>query len=111
MGVNRLLRATSGLRRAAAALSVCLLTLTNTVSALAQSAEGFKAELTVRADQPRGTINRNIYGHFAVHLGRLIYGGLFVGEGSIIPKAGGYRKDVLGAWKGMKVPVLRGPGG
>src|SRR5215213_313816 len=111
MGVNRLLRATSGLRRAAAALSVCLLTLTNTVSALAQSAEGFKAELTVRADQPRGTINRNIYGHFAEHLGRLIYGGLWVGEGSSIPNTRGYRNDVLAALKRLNVPVQRWPGG
>src|SRR5215213_4969300 len=111
MGVNRLLRATSGLRRAAAALSVCLLTLTNTVSALAQSAEGFKAELTVRADQPRGTINRNIYGHFAEHLGRLIYGGLWVGEGSSIPNTRGFRDDVLAALKRLNVPVLRWPGG
>jgi len=99
------------LRRAAAALTVCLLTFTNTSSALAQNAEGFRAELIVRADQPRGTINKNIYGHFAEHLGRLIYGGLWVGEGSPVPNTRGIRNDVLAALKRLNVPVLRWPGG
>ena len=111
MRVTKLLRAVFTPRRAAAALSVCLLTLTNTASALAQSAQSFKAELNVRADQPRGTINRNIYGHFAEHLGRLIYGGLWVGEGSNIPNTRGLRNDVLAALKRLNVPVLRWPGG
>jgi alpha-N-arabinofuranosidase len=111
MRVTRLLRAVFKSRRAAAFLTACLLTLTNTTSARAQSAESFKAELTVRADQPRGTINKNIYGHFAEHLGRLIYGGLWVGEGSNIPNTRGYRNDVLAALKRLNVPVLRWPGG
>ena len=34
-----------------------------------------KATLTIHADQPGGTINRNIYGQFAEHLGRGIYEG------------------------------------
>jgi alpha-N-arabinofuranosidase len=111
MRVTRLLRAVFTSRRAAAVLTVCLLTLTNTTSARAQSAEGFKAELTVRADRPQGAINKNIYGHFAEHLGRLIYGGLWVGEGSKIPNTRGYRDDVLAALKRLNVPVLRWPGG
>ena len=45
----------------------------------AQNAETNKAELVIRADQPQGTINRNIYGQFAEHLGRLIYDGIWVG--------------------------------
>lgn len=77
----------------------------------AQVGESFKAELTVRADQPRGTINKNIYGHFAEHLGRLIYGGIWVGEGSNIPNTRGIRNDVLAALKRLNVPVLRWPGG
>ncbi|HVF41858.1 MAG TPA: alpha-N-arabinofuranosidase [Pyrinomonadaceae bacterium] len=85
--------------------------MTNTTSAIAQSAEGFKAELNVRADQPLGRINKNIYGHFAEHLGRLIYGGLWVGEGSEIPNTRGFRNDVLAALKRLNVPVLRWPGG
>ena len=33
------------------------------------------ATLKIRTDQPGATIDPNIYGHFAEHLGRCIYGG------------------------------------
>ena len=36
---------------------------------LAQDVKSFDASLVVRADQPKGTINRNLYGQFAEHLG------------------------------------------
>ena len=71
----------------------------------------FQAELTVHADQPRGTINRNLYGQFAEHLGRCIYEGLWVGEDSPIPNTRGIRNDVVAALKNLQVPVLRWPGG
>src|SRR6185369_14987466 len=77
----------------------------------AQSVESNKATLTIRLDQPRWVINRNIYGQFAEHLGRLIYEGLWVGENSSIPNTRGLRNDVLGALKELHVPVLRWPGG
>ncbi|MCA1616577.1 MAG: alpha-N-arabinofuranosidase, partial [Acidobacteria bacterium] len=70
-----------------------------------------RAELVVRADQPKNVINRNIYGHFAEHLGRLVYDGLWVGEGSAIPNTRGIRNDVVAALKRLQVPVLRWPGG
>lgn len=57
------------------------------------------------------TINKNIYGHFAEHLGTCIYGGLWVGEKSPIPNINGYRKDVFEALKKLDIPVLRWPGG
>ena len=38
---------------------------------------------------PKGRINRNIYGHFAEHLGRCIYEGFWVGEDSPIPNTRG----------------------
>jgi alpha-L-arabinofuranosidase len=56
-------------------------------------------------------IDRNIYGHFAEHLGRCIYEGIWVGEDSPIPNVRGIRKDVVAALKAMKIPVLRWPGG
>lgn len=60
----------------------------------------------------RDTINRNIYGHFAEHLGKCIYGGFYVGEGNArIPNRDGVRLDVIEALKKLKVPVLRWPGG
>lgn len=59
----------------------------------------------------KGNINKNIYGHFAEHLGRCIYGGLYVGEDSQIPNDNGLRTDVVSALKELNIPVLRWPGG
>lgn len=65
----------------------------------------------VNANRSAGTINKNIYGQFSEHLGRCIYGGLYVGEDSPIPNENGLRTDVVGALKALHVPVLRWPGG
>ena len=67
----------------------------------------------IRIDRERsaGTISRYIYGHFAEHLGRCIYGGIFVGKGSKIPNREGIRTDVVEAMKSLDLPVLRWPGG
>ena len=56
-------------------------------------------------------INKEIYGHFSEHLGTCIYGGIYVGDDSDIPNVNGYRTDVVEAFKELKVPVLRWPGG
>ena len=77
-------------------------------TSLAQSITG---EVVVHADQPGATINRNIYGQFAEHLGRCVYEGLWVGENSSIPNTRGIRNDVVNALKKLQVPVLRWPGG
>jgi alpha-N-arabinofuranosidase len=79
--------------------------------AKAQSPESNQASLVIYSDQPQGIINRNIYGQFAEHLGRLIYEGLWVGEDSPIPNTRGLRNDVIGALKELQIPVLRWPGG
>ncbi|SHM69893.1 alpha-N-arabinofuranosidase [Gracilibacillus kekensis] len=65
----------------------------------------------INADVKKGTINKNIYGHFAEHLGRCIYEGFWVGEDSDIPNTNGIRNDVVEALKNIKIPVLRWPGG
>lgn len=70
-----------------------------------------KVDMTVRVDEGTQVIPKEIYGHFAEHLGRCIYGGIWVGEDSSIPNVNGYRKDVLEALQALKVPVLRWPGG
>lgn len=67
--------------------------------------------ITVNVSEGKDTINRNIYGHFAEHLGRCIYDGIWVGTESSIPNIQGYRKDVLEALKELEIPVLRWPGG
>ena len=60
----------------------------------------------------KDTINRNIYGHFAEHLGHCIYDGIYVGEiAGNIANRNGIRLDVVEALKKLKVPVLRWPGG
>jgi alpha-N-arabinofuranosidase len=56
-------------------------------------------------------LDKNLYGHFAEHLGRCIYEGLWVGEDSRIANVRGMRSDVLEALKQLNVPVLRWPGG
>jgi alpha-L-arabinofuranosidase len=68
--------------------------------------------LIINADQTGAVIHRNIYGHFAEHLGRCIYEGCWVGEDSTdIAHTRGLRNDVIGALKKINPPVLRWPGG
>lgn len=69
------------------------------------------SHLTIHLDRSRGTIHRDIYGHFAEHLGRCIYEGIWVGEDSTIPNTRGIRNDVVAALKNLDIPVLRWPGG
>ncbi|MES1222139.1 MAG: alpha-N-arabinofuranosidase, partial [Bacteroidota bacterium] len=58
------------------------------------------------------TISKNIYGHFAEHLGHCIYGGFYVGDTSkTIPNTNGVRNDIITALKKLKIPNLRWPGG
>jgi alpha-N-arabinofuranosidase len=69
-------------------------------------------KVVLQPSAAKDTINRNIYGHFAEHLGKCIYGGFYVGEGNKnIPNKNGVRLDVVEALKKLKIPVLRWPGG
>ena len=56
-------------------------------------------------------ISRHLYGHFAEHLGRCIYGGFWVGEDSPIANVRGIRSDVVDALRALDIPNLRWPGG
>jgi len=98
-----------GARRLAIGAAAMLGMMAVSATALAQSA--IKADITVQADKPGATINPEIYGQFAEHLGRSIYEGLWVGPDSPIPNTRGLRNDVVEALRRMKVPVLRWPGG
>jgi alpha-N-arabinofuranosidase len=75
------------------------------------SSTGSTASAVLRADQPGAVVNKNIYGHFAEHLGRGIYEGIWVGPDSPIPNTRGIRNDVVAALKELNIPVLRWPGG
>ncbi|MBP7402588.1 MAG: alpha-N-arabinofuranosidase, partial [Clostridia bacterium] len=67
--------------------------------------------LTIDRTRETAKIDRNIYGHFAEHLGRCVYEGIWVGEDSPIPNTKGIRNDVVAALRKIKVPLVRWPGG
>ena len=58
-----------------------------------------------------GTIAPEIYGHFAEHIGGVMYDGLWVGKDSKIPNIKGFRKDIIERLRAIKAPVIRWPGG
>ncbi|MCL2057637.1 MAG: alpha-N-arabinofuranosidase [Oscillospiraceae bacterium] len=68
-------------------------------------------KLVINTSDAKSVINKNIYGHFSEHLGRCIYGGLYVGEGSDIPNKAGMRAAAVDALRHIRAPVLRWPGG
>ncbi len=68
-------------------------------------------ELRLDLAQPGSPVPPEIYGHFAEHIGRGIYEGIWVGPDSDIPNTRGLRNDVLAALRQLHIPVLRWPGG
>jgi alpha-N-arabinofuranosidase len=69
-------------------------------------------KITLNADLARTSISKHIYGHFAEHLGRCIYDGIYVGnDNANIPNTAGVRNDVIKALKELKIANLRWPGG
>jgi alpha-N-arabinofuranosidase len=75
---------------------------------IAQSGE---SRIDVLTGEPIGRIAPEIYGHFAEHLGGVIYDGIWVGENSKIPNIGGIRKSLVDAMQRIKPSVVRWPGG
>ncbi|MDO4678115.1 MAG: alpha-L-arabinofuranosidase C-terminal domain-containing protein [Eubacteriales bacterium] len=67
--------------------------------------------MVIDTNKKLSRISREIYGHFSEHLGRCIYGGIYVGKDSPIENVNGMRLDVVEALKQIRVPVLRWPGG
>jgi alpha-N-arabinofuranosidase len=57
-----------------------------------------------------GRLEREVFGGFVEHLGRCVYGGLY-DEGSPLADQRGFRQDVLGLLRELRVSVLRWPGG
>ncbi|MDP0499950.1 MAG: alpha-N-arabinofuranosidase [Verrucomicrobiota bacterium JB022] len=87
--------------------ALCLATST----LLGQTAPKSTADLRIDTTQTEAHIHPEVYGHFAEHLGRCIYEGIWVGEDSSIPNTRGIRNDVVAALKDLEIPVLRWPGG
>ncbi len=57
-----------------------------------------------------GELDRHVFGGFAEHLGRCIYGGIYDPD-SPEADAYGFRKDVLKALRRLRLSVIRYPGG
>ena len=58
------------------------------------------ATVVLRVADAKTVINKNIYGHFAEHLGHCIYDGLYVGDSNqVIPNTAGVRNDIIDALK------------
>lgn len=87
-------------------LSAFLFAALCSLSSFAQS-----VKITVQNPDSGITISKHIYGHFSEHLGRCIYDGFWVNEGSTIPNKGRIRLDVVEALKKINIPNLRWPGG
>lgn len=89
--------------------TIAALALCTACAATAADKATSSVVLQPSADAP--VIAKEIYGQFAEHLGRCIYGGIWVGPESGIPNTNGYRNDVLNALRELHIPVLRWPGG
>lgn len=68
------------------------------------------ARIKIDIERTIGEVDPLLFGSFAEHLGRMIYGGLYQ-EGSPLADEHGYRRDVLDAVRGLGVSILRWPGG
>ncbi|MDE2927898.1 MAG: hypothetical protein OXT71_15995 [Acidobacteriota bacterium] len=71
------------------------------------------AEYTVKLNpsERRGTVAPGIFGHMVEMIGTTIYDGIWVGEDSNIPNDGGLRLDTIEAYRQLRAPAFRWPGG
>ncbi|HSW51578.1 MAG TPA: alpha-L-arabinofuranosidase C-terminal domain-containing protein [Bryobacteraceae bacterium] len=77
----------------------------------ALSAVAEERRISVNPDASIATIQPELHGNFAEHLGSCIYGGIWVGRDSKIPNIEGYRKEAVEYLRALGIPVLRWPGG
>ena len=78
--------------------------------ALICQAQTQPARIKIDIDRTIGDVDPLIFGNFAEHLGRMIYGGIY-DEGSPLADKEGFRTDVMEAVKKLGVSILRYPGG
>jgi len=76
-----------------------------------RSARAADSRIDILLDEPIGPIAPELYGHFAEHLGGVVYDGIWVGDGSPVPNDGGIRRSLVERLKQIKAPVIRWPGG
>jgi alpha-L-arabinofuranosidase len=68
------------------------------------------ARVTLDSERTIGAISPLLFGGFAEHMGRCIYGGLY-DPGSPQADAQGFRRDVRDALRELRLSILRYPGG
>lgn len=68
------------------------------------------ARIKIDIDRSLGQVHPHLFGSFAEHLGRMIYGGIY-DEGNPRSDPDGYRRDVMEAVRDLGVSILRWPGG
>ena len=86
-----------------------ILTLVTTICVSISTAQN---KVFINIDSAQTKISKHIYGHFAEHVSRVIYDGIYVGKDNAnIPNTNGVRNDVIQALKDLNIPNLRWPGG
>jgi alpha-N-arabinofuranosidase len=70
-----------------------------------------KPQVTVRLDDTVGTIRPALYGHFAEHIGGVIYDGVWVGPKSKVRNIDGIRSALVEHVRRLGRVVVRWPGG
>ena len=79
------------------------------VAARASAAPDSRVDILM--NEPIGRIAPEIQGHFAEHLGGVVYDGIWVGENSKVPNDGGIRRALVDHLRTIKAPLIRWPGG
>jgi alpha-N-arabinofuranosidase len=76
-----------------------------------RSSKAIENQVEVLLEEPIGTIDPKLHGHFTEHIGGVVYDGIWVGENSKVPNIGGIRKDLVESLRKLEAPVVRWPGG
>jgi alpha-N-arabinofuranosidase len=72
---------------------------------------GVKYAVKVNPQERRGRVAPGIFGYMVELVGTTIYDGVWVGEDSSIPNDGGLRLDTIEAYRQLRAPAFRWPGG
>ena len=67
--------------------------------------------IRINSTEVIGNVAPEIFGHFAEHIGGVIYDGIWVGKDSDIPNVEGFRLDAIEKVRAIHPPVIRWPGG
>jgi alpha-N-arabinofuranosidase len=70
-----------------------------------------QTKVTVRLDQRGRTISSLLHGFSLEHLGRMVYGGVWIGKGSGYSKVTGHRTNLVNALRHIKPGIIKWPGG